>query len=114
LRTMAVLFLALAIARPSFSDTRLSLEKQASQLFILLDNSASTGAKSGTGTALESAVSAVNALVDEVGAEDPVTLVLTNDDTGGEVAGTKTSGSARVVIRATHDHQKVRQLVADL
>jgi hypothetical protein len=114
LRTCAVLFLALAIARPTFSDAALSIDKQASHLFVLLDNSASTGAKTGTGTALESATNTVSSLLSEIGAEDPVTLVLTNDDSTADTVSNHRNGRARVVLRGTHDHSKVRQAVTDL
>jgi aerotolerance regulator-like protein len=114
LRTAAVLFLALAIARPSFSDTSLSIDRQASHLFLLVDDSASTGARLGTGTALDTAVGAANALLSEIGAEDPVTLVLTNDEAAGDSATGRRNGRARVVLRGTHDHAKVRQFLADL
>lgn len=114
LRTFAVLFLALAVARPTFSDTPLTLTKQASHLFLLLDNSASMGARSGMGTAFDSALSAAASLLDEVGPDDPVTLVVTNDDAAATGAVGHTTGRARVLLRATHDHPNVRRLLSDL
>jgi len=117
LRTCAVLFLALALARPTFSDTRLTIDHQSSHLFVLLDNSASTGARTGAGTVFESEAGAATALLDEIGAEDPATLVVTNDDSAAAedaASGTKTTGRARVVLRGTHDHARFRQTVGDL
>jgi hypothetical protein len=112
LRTCAVLFLALALARPTFSDTRLAIDKQAAHLFILLDDSASMGARTGTGTVLEMATNAASQLIGEIGADDPVTLVLTNDTTDNGTS--RKSGRPRVVLRGTHDHPKVRQVIGDL
>jgi hypothetical protein len=117
LRTCAVLFLALALARPTFSDTRLTIDHQSSHLFVLLDNSASTGARTGAGTVFESEAGAATALLDEIGAEDPATLVVTNDDSAAPedaASGAKTTGRARVVLRGTHDHARFRQTVGDL
>jgi len=117
LRTCAVLFLALALARPTFSDTRLTMDRPSSHLFVLLDNSASTGARTGAGSVFESEVGAASALLDEIGPEDPATLVVTNDDSSsgddGAAAG-RTTGRARVVLRGTHDHARFRQTVGDL
>jgi hypothetical protein len=112
LRTCAVLFLALALARPTFSEARLSLDKPSSHLFVLLDNSASTGAKTGAGTVFESQVGAATSLLDDIGAEDPVTLVVTNDDDEADAA--RTTGRARVVLRGTHEHARFRQRLGDL
>jgi hypothetical protein len=114
LRTCAVLFLALALARPTFSGTSLTLDKQASHLYLLLDNSASTGARTGTGTVFESAAGAATSLLAEIGAEDPVTLVLTNDDSTADTTTNRKTGRPRIVLRGTHDHGKVRQLIGDL
>jgi hypothetical protein len=117
LRTCAVLFLALALARPTFSDTRLTIDHQSSHLFVLLDNSASTAARTGAGSVFESEVGAAAALLDEIGAEDPATLVVTNDDSAAPedaASGGRTTGRARVVLRGTHDHARFRQTVGDL
>jgi hypothetical protein len=112
LRTCAVLFLALALARPTFSDASLSLDKQASHLFLLMDNSASTGAKTGAGIALEQGIAASLSLLGEIGTEDPITLVLTNDDSAPDEG--HRSGRARVVLRGTHNHSLVRQTIGEL
>jgi len=112
LRTCAVLFLALALARPTFSDTRLTPGQQATHLFLLLDDSASMGARTGTGTMLDMATNTASQLIGEIGADDPVTLVLTNDTTGSDPA--KKSGRPRAVLRGSHDHAEVRQLIGDL
>ena len=112
LRTCAVLFLALALARPTFSDTRLAPGQQASHLFLLLDNSASMGARTGTGTMLDMATNAASQLIGEIGADDPVTLVLTNDMTGSDTA--RKSGRPRVVRRGHHDHADVRSVIGEL
>src|SRR6185436_13274709 len=101
LRTCAVLFIALALARPTFSGTSLSIDKQASHLFILLDNSASTGARAGAGTAIEGGLSAALGLLGDIAAEDPVTLVLTNDDSSADPILNRKTGRARVVLRGT-------------
>lgn len=108
LRTCAVLFLALALARPTFSDTHLSTDKQASHLFLLVDDSASMGARTGTGTVLEMATNAASQLIGEIGADDPVTLVVTNDTIA------RRSGRASVLLSGTHDHANVRQKIGDL
>ena len=113
LRTCAVLFLALALARPTFSETRLTIDKQAAHLFLLVDDSASMGARTGTGTVLEMATNAASQLIGEIGADDPVTLVVTNDATGDDSAGRR-SGRARVLLRGTHNHTNVRQRIGDL
>jgi SAM-dependent methyltransferase len=114
LRTCAVLFLALALARPTFSATSLSLDRQASHLYLLLDNSASTGARTGAGTVFEMESAAASSLLNEVGNEDPVTLVLTNDDSTAETATNRKTGRPRVVLRGTHDHTKVRERIGEL
>jgi len=115
LRACAVLFLALALARPTFSDTRLSLDKQSSHLFVLLDNSASTDARTGAGTVFESEISTAAALLDDIGAEDPTTLVVTNDESaGGDDSSARTTGRARVLVRGSHDHSKFRETLGKL
>jgi hypothetical protein len=114
LRTAAVLFLALALARPTFSDARLTLDHQASHLFLLLDNSASTGARDGPGPALESATGMVSSLLSEIGDDDPVTLVVTNDEKATDDGSSRKTGRARLALRGTRDHAKVRQYVGAL
>jgi hypothetical protein len=111
LRTCAVLLLALALARPTFSDARLSIDKQATHLYLLLDDSASMGARTGAGTVFEKAAGDALTLVSQIGTDDPVTLVVTNDE--GE-EGSRRSGRPRVVLRGTHDHANVRRLLGDL
>jgi hypothetical protein len=114
LRTCAVLLLALALARPTFSATGLSIDKQASHLFLLIDDSASTGARTGTGTVFDQEAGAASALVNDIGADDPVTLVVTNDDSDRETSSNRKTGRARVLLRGTHDHARVRQSLGDL
>ena len=82
-RTLAVLFLALAITRPSFSDSALLLgATPKTHLYVLLDNSASMGARTGTRAVFDDALTAVSSLVAPLADDDPVTLVLTNDNWG--------------------------------
>ena len=64
LRTLAVLFLALALARPQLANSPLApLSSHNAHLFLLVDNSASMGARSGTRTALEEAVGTATSLL---------------------------------------------------
>jgi hypothetical protein len=111
-RTLAVLLLALAIARPTFSDAPLLIgPARATHLYVVLDNSGSMAAKSGTRTSFDDAVTAVSSLVAGLGDTDPVSLVLTNDNWGGDA---RRSGRPRMVLRATGDHATVRRRLAEL
>lgn len=110
-RTLAVLLLALAIARPTFSDVPLLLGRtQQTHLYVLLDNSGSTAARAGTRTVLDEELGAVSTLLGELGGEDPVTLVVTNDDP----AETRGTGRPRVVLRGQTDHAVVRRRLGEL
>ena len=110
-RTLAVLFLALAIARPTFSDAPSLLgPSRQTHLYVLLDNSGSTAARSGTRTAFDDGLAAVSSLVAGLGGEDPVSLVLTNDNRGE--AGR--SGRPRMILRGQSDHGTVRRRLGEL
>lgn len=109
-RTLAVLLLALAIARPTFSDLPAVLgQSQRSHLYVLLDNSGSTAARSGTRTGFDDALAAVSTLVAGLGEDDPVTLVVTNDNLseGGR-------GRPKVVFRGQTDHGTVRRRLGEM
>jgi aerotolerance regulator-like protein/VWA domain-containing protein len=111
LRTLAILLIALAISRPTFSDSPLSpVSSTRAHLFVLLDNSASMGARGGTRTAFDEAVAAANGLVSEIGNDDPVTLVVTNDNTSKD----RSTGRARAVLDESRDHGKVRSLLSEM
>lgn len=110
LRTLAVILLALAIARPTLSNSPLApVSTTRSHLFVLLDNSASMGARAGTRAAFDEAVAIVNALISEIGSDDPVTLVLTNDNSDPQNA----DGRPRV-FEANRNHAKLRSLLGEL
>ncbi len=111
LRTLAVLLLALALARPVLSASAIPLvETQHTHLFLLVDNSGSTAARSGLRSTLEDATATAAGLIGEIGADDPVTLVVTNDVLGSD----RPTGRPRVVVGESHDHGKLRQLLAEL
>ncbi len=111
LRTLAVLLLALALARPYLSEAPIALATtRKTHLFLVVDNSASTAARSGLRTAFENATSTAAALVGEIGSDDPVTLVVTNDNLDPQ----RPTGQPRVVVRESRDHEKVRRLLGEL
>lgn len=112
LRTLAVIFLALALSRPFLSAAPLDLTGSTqAHLFLVIDNSASMSARSGTRTALEDAVQSANGLLAELGGADPVTVVVTNDNLGS--AGRNT-GRPTVARDATTDHAEIRSFLASL
>ena len=113
-RTFAVLFLAMAIARPFLTDSLLAMTTQHAHLYVLLDNSASMAARTGARSAFDDALSQTASLLGEVGTDDPVTLVLTNDNAVGDTALGGRTGRPRVVLNGTRDHGKVRRLLGDL
>lgn len=111
LRTLAVLLLALALARPVLSATPLALgSSRRVHLYLVVDNSGSTAARSGLRTALEEATATATSLLGEIGSDDPVTLVVTNDNVTTERA----SGRPRVLVRESRDHDKVRRVLTEL
>jgi hypothetical protein len=110
-RTLAVLLLALAIARPTFSELPSVLgQTTRSHLYVLLDNSGSMAARSGTRSGFDDALAAVSTLVAGLADEDPVSLVLTNDNLGD---GRK-SGRPKVILRGQTDHGAVRRRLGEL
>lgn len=110
-RTLAVLLLALALTRPSFSDVPLALgAARKTHLHVLLDNSASLGARAGTRTVFDEALTSVSSLLAGLGDGDEVTLVVTNDDW----ADGRRTGRPRTVLRGTTDHGAVRRRLGEL
>jgi hypothetical protein len=110
-RTLAVLLLALALARPTFSDSPIALgPTRTTHLYVLLDTSASMGARVGTRTVLDEALSSVSSLVATLGDSDPVTIVVTNDDWG---EGRRT-GRPRRILNATTDRAAIRRRLGEL
>ena len=113
LRTAAILLLALALSRPVLSASPLALGGGGAQrihLFLVVDNSGSSAARSGLRTTLESTTSIAAELLAEIGSDDPVTLVVTNDNLSPDRA----SGLPRVLVRESRDHDKVRRLLSEL
>ena len=110
-RTLAVLLLALAVARPTFSDAPLLLgPTRATHLYVVLDNSGSTAARTGTRSTFDDAVTSVTSLVAALGEDDPVSVVLTNDNWGDA----RRTGRPRMILRATSDHSTVRRRLGEL
>lgn len=110
-RTLAVLLLALALTRPSFSDSPIRLgTARKTHLYVLLDNSASLGARAGSRTAFDDALTAVSSLVAGLADGDPVTLVVTNDNWGEA----RKTGRPRTILRETTDHAAVRRRLGEL
>lgn len=112
LRTLAILFLALALSRPFLSSAPLDLGGSTqAHLFLVVDNSASMAARSGTRTALEDAVQSANGLLSELAPGDPVTVLVTNDNIGS--AG-RNSGRVTLARDASTDHAEIRSFLASL
>lgn len=112
LRTLVVLLLAMALTRPTFSKTPIPLsESQHAHLFLLIDNSASMAARTGTRTAFEQAVGSAASYVSEIGGDDPVTLVVTNDNL---VSGGGGTGRARAVVQGNRNHSVVRAVLSEM
>ena len=111
LRTLAVLLLALALARPFLASAPVALAgAQATHLTLVVDNSASTGARNGLRTAFDEAIASATSLVDDLEGEAPVTLVVTNDNVNLH----RPTGRPRLVLRESRDHDKVRRLLGEL
>jgi len=111
LRTAAILLLALALTRPVLSASPLPLgTAKRTHLFLVVDNSGSSAARSGLRTILENASATATSLLGEIGSDDPVTLVITNDN----VTTDRASGRPRVLVRESRDHDKVRRLLSEL
>jgi hypothetical protein len=110
-RTLAVLLLSLAIARPTFSDAPLLLgPARQTHLYVVLDNSGSMAARAGTRTSFDDALASVSSLVAGLRDDDPVTLVLTNDNWGD----LRRTGRPRAILRETRDHASVRRRLGEL
>ncbi|MCE9634292.1 MAG: BatA domain-containing protein [Planctomycetes bacterium] len=110
-RTLAVLFLALAITRPTFSDAPMLLgPARATHLYVVLDNSGSMAARSGTRTTFDDALSGVSTLVAALGENDPVSVVLTNANWDQQ----RQTGRPQVILRDTTDHATVRRRLGEL
>ncbi len=111
LRTLAVLLLALALARPFLSGAPAAVAAtQQTHLVLVMDNSASMGARSGLRTTFDEAVSTATSLVGELGSDAPVTLVVSNDN----LSLHRPTGRPRLLLRESRDHDKVRQLLGEL
>lgn len=110
-RTCAVLFLALALTRPSFSEVPALLgAQQKTHLYVLLDNSASMSARSGTRSAFDEALGAVASQIAQLADDDPVSLVLTNDVWGEG----RHSGRPRMILKDVRDHSAVRRRLGEM
>ncbi len=111
LRTLAILLLALALTKPIFTNSPLALGTSTqAHLYLVIDNSASMGARTAISTALDEAITNATALLSEIGPDDPVTLVLSNSNVESDIG----TGRPRVVLPATRDHAKVRRVLAEL
>lgn len=108
-RTAAVLFLALAVARPTLSEAAAVLgPSRQTHLLVVLDNSGSTAARAGTRSALDDGLAAVSSLVAGLRDDDPVSLVLTNDNWNSS------SGRPRMILSETRDHGAVRRRLGEI
>jgi len=111
LRTAAILLLALALSRPILSASPIALgATQRTHLFLVVDNSGSTSARSGLRSTLEEATATATSLLAAIGSDDPVTLVVTSDN----VTTDRATGRPRVLVRESRDHDKVRRLLSEL
>jgi len=108
LRTLAVLLLALAAARPYLPSARdlgvLGPERR--HLYLVVDNSASMGYQEGMSTLLQRALREAASAVDALRADDPVTLVVGCDETR------RRNGRPATILRKTPDHAKVKDVLA--
>lgn len=81
LRTLAIVALVLAVARPISSGTHLqsvfALEGRASRV-VVIDDSLGMGARVDGRTSFDRAIEAAGALLSEIGADDEVTVVTTS------------------------------------
>ncbi|MCG3133992.1 MAG: hypothetical protein HMLKMBBP_01261 [Planctomycetes bacterium] len=110
-RTLAVALLALALTRPTFSDTPAILgTSQRTHLTLVMDTSASMTARSGTRTAFDEALTAASSMVAALSDDDPVAIVVTNDAS----ADGRATGRPRMVLRETRDHGAARRRLGEL
>ncbi|HEU4395713.1 MAG TPA: BatA domain-containing protein, partial [Planctomycetota bacterium] len=108
LRTLAVLLLALAAARPYLPSAKdlgvLGPERR--HLYLLIDNSASMAYQEGMSTLLQRALREAANAVDALRADDPVTLVVGCDETR------RRNGRPFALLRKTVDHGKVKEVLS--
>lgn len=100
LRTLAIVALVIAIARPITSGAHLqslfSLEGRASRV-VVVDNSLGMGTRIDSRTSFERAVEATGALLSEIGGDDEVTLAVTSNLARPIVRGARIDSPDRVI-----------------
>jgi len=110
IRTALIILLVLALARPFLAgQVARAVAPRATHYTLIIDNSYSMGLNEGVSTPFNRAVREATKIATTLGAEDTITLYLTNDNFAGARPGTP-----RAVIRDSHEAEKIRAVLGRL